>query len=499
MIIKNINDTYLDYIDKEIELNGWVQTIRNQKDISFIKINDGSTPLSIQLVIDSKINTNNIHTGTSINVKGILIKSPAAGQTFEICVSELNILGLCNPDDYPLAKGKLPLVYLRTYPHLRFRTSTFGSIFRIKSTIDFATHLFFHNKGYLHLDPNILTTSECEGGAGAFQVTENDITNLDKLPFIENTLVSEVRTKDTTVLKEQNEILSINNDIDIMPNWSNPPKIKEKKYDWNKDHFSTPVYLTVSSQLQLECISCAVGAVYTTNRSFRAEHSNTNKHASEFSHLEIENTFVNLDDLMDIGEKYIKFVGDYLLQNNLDDLKNLDNFVSKGIIEKITKLVNDDFIRLDYKDAIELIQKNSKIQIKFGDDLSSEAENFLCEYYDNKPVFVKNWDKSIKSFYMKQNDDDITCSNFDLIMPYKVGELIGGSIRENDLDKLLDAMQTKNVSTEPLQFYLDLRRFGSVPHGGFGLGLDRLCMLFTGMENIRDVVPFPVSYQNCKY
>jgi len=489
MIIKNINDTYLNYIDKDVEINGWVQTIRNQKDVSFIKITDGSSPSSIQLVIDSKISTDNIHTGTSINVKGTLIKSPAQGQTFEVQVNELNILGKCDPNDYPLAKGKLPLVYLRSYPHIRFRTSTFGSVFRIKSAIDFATHLFFNNNGYLKLDPNILTVGECEGGAGVFQVTENDITYLDKLPYIENIVLKESNVA--------NENAQAYNDIDIMPNWVNPSKAKEKKYDWSKDHFSNPVYLTVSSQLQLEAISCALGAVYTTNKSFRSEHSNTNKHLSEFTHLEIENTFINLDDLMDVGENYIKFISNYLLENKLDDLQNLDNFISKGIIEKITKLVNDDFIRLEYKDAIELIQKH--IEIKFGDDLSSEAENFLCEYYDNKPVFVKNWDKSIKSFYMKQNDDDITCANFDLIMPYKVGELIGGSMREENLDKLLNMMKIKKVSVEPLQFYLDLRRFGTVPHGGFGLGLDRMCMLFTGMENIRDVIPFPVAYQNCKY
>jgi asparaginyl-tRNA synthetase len=483
MTIKNINDNYLKYIDKELEINGYVQTIRNQKDVTFIKINDGSTSSSIQLVVDNeksfKISTENIHTGTSINVKGTLIKSPAQGQNFEIQVSELNILGLCNPDEYPLAKGKLSLVYLRSYYHLRFRTNTFGSIFRIKSCIDFATHLFFHNKEYLHLDPNILTTGECEGGAGVFQVTENDITNLDKLPFIENPVL--------------NETVPINNTILNLTNTN------QKKYDWSKDHFNTPVYLTVSSQLQLEAISSAMGAVYTTNKSFRSEHSNTNKHLSEFTHLEIENTFINLDNLMDISEEYIKFIGNYLLKNSLDDLKNLDNFISKGIIEKITKLINDDFIRLEYKDAIELIQKNSKIKIVFGEDLSSEAENFLCEYYNNVGVFVKNWDRSIKSFYMKQNDDNITCANFDLIMPYKVGELIGGSMREENLDKLLNMMKIKNISVEPLQFYLDLRRFGSVPHGGWGLGMDRLCMLFTGIENIRDVIPFPVSYQNCKY
>jgi len=460
MIIKLINKNYLSYLNTIIEVNGWVQTMRNQKDFSFIKLNDGTTPLSIQLVIDNKIILEKINTGSSINVKGLLIESLGEGQTFEIQVSKLNVIGTANPEEYPLAKAKLPLLHLRNYPHIRFRTNTFGSIFRIKDKITYATHIFFHDNNYLHLDPNILTINECEGGAGVFQVTENDITNISSLPINKQT----------------------------------------NKYDWTKDHFAEkPVYLTVSSQLQLEAISCSLGAVYTTNKSFRSEHSNTYKHLSEFSHLEIENIFINLDYLMDIGENYIKFIGKYLLDNCMDDLKNLDNFISKGLINKIDELINTSFIKLDYNDAIILIQKETQIDIKNGDDLNSEAENFLCEYYNNKPVFVKNWSLSIKSFYMKQNEDKITCSNFDLLMPYKVGELIGGSMREENLDKLIDIMKIRNISLEPLNFYLDLRKFGTVPHGGFGLGLDRLCMLFTGIENIKDVVPFPVHYQNCKY
>lgn len=447
MIIKELNETY---INKIVELNGWVQTIRNQKEFSFIKLNDGSTPTSVQLVINN--NSKKINTGTSLNVKGLVVESPGDGQAFEVQVQELNVYGDCNPDEYPLAKGKLPLVYLRSYAHLRFRTNTFGSVFRIKDAIMYATHIFFHENNYLHLDPNIITINECEGGAGVFQVTENDICNITK----------------------------------------------QNKYDWSKDHFCEPVYLTVSSQLQLEAISCGMGAVYTTNKSFRSEHSNTNKHLSEFIHLEIENSFIDLKDLMNIGEKYVKFVGNYLLKNKIDDLKNLDNFISKGIIDRIINLINKDFIRIDYIKAIELLNK-SNIKIEFGEDLNSEAENFLTEYYENTPVFVSNWPISIKSFYMKQNDDNVTCANFDLLMPYKVGELIGGSMREENLNKLLNMMKIKNVSPEPLNFYLDLRKFGTVPHGGFGLGLDRLCMLFTNIENIKDVVPFPNSYQNCKY
>ena len=445
-------------VSENVEVCGWVLTMRNQKEFSFIKISDGSEVSGLQLIVDNnKINCDNITTGVSIKVKGNLVESPAKGQKYELQVNSLDILGNADPETYPLSKGKLPLTYLRNYPHLRFRTMTFGSVFRIKSAISFGTHLFFKENNYLHLDPNIITLNECEGGAGVFQITEKDISDLSKLDKIKDT----------------------------------------EKYNWSTDHFDQPVYLTVSSQLPLEAISCSLGAVYTTNKSFRSEHSSTNKHLSEFIHLEVENCFVNLDDLMILGENYIKFIGNYLLKNNIDDLKSLDNFVSKGIIDKINTLVNKSFIRLEYKDAIDIINKSENIKITYGEDLSSECENYLTEYFDNSPVFVKNWPISIKSFYMKQNDDNVTCSNFDLLMPYKVGELIGGSMREDNLEKLLNMMKVKAVDPKPLEFYLDLRRFGTVPHGGFGLGLDRLCMLFTGMENIKDVVPFPVHYKNC--
>ena len=460
MLIKLINESYL---NKEIELNGWVLTSRNQKDFSFIKLTDRSNISGIQLILDnSKFQDmiSELYTGVSINIFGILVNSPAKEQEYEIQVSKLTILGNADPELYPLAKGKLPLIYLRNFPHLRFRTNTFSAIFRIKNAISFATHIYFQKNNYLHLDPNIITVNECEGGAGVFQITEKNITNIDSLPTIKN-------------------------------------KDNKNMYDWSKDHFNKPVFLTVSSQLQLEAISCGLGAVYTTNKSFRSEHSNTHKHLSEFTHLEIENTFINLDDLMNTGENYIKFIGSYLLENNMDDLIFLNNFVSKDIINKIKTIIDSVFIRLDYDKAIQIIKNNSKIDIKYGDDLSSESENFLTEFYKS-PIFVINWPQDIKSFYMKQNDDNITCSNFDLLMPFKVGELIGGSMREENYDKLIDMMQKKGIENcKSLDFYLDLRKFGSVPHGGFGLGLDRLCMLFTGIENIKDVVPFPISYENC--
>jgi asparaginyl-tRNA synthetase len=450
MLIKLLDESYL---NSEVTLNGLIQTVRSQKDLTFIKLTDGSNANGIQLVSES-LSSEGLYTGTAITVKGILIESPAKGQKFEVQVKELTIIGNLDPDSYPFSKGKLSLTFLRTFPHLRFRTNTFGAVFRIKSAISLATHLFFNENNYLHLDPNIITINECEGGAGVFQVTENDLSNISTLPINKET----------------------------------------KKYDWTKDHFDKPVFLTVSSQLQLEAISCALGAVYTTNKSFRSEHSNTNKHLSEFTHLEIENTFIDLDYLMDISEKYIKYVGNYLLEKKLEDLKCLDLFISKGITLKVKTIVNTEFIRIDYVDAVELIKDN--LDIIFGDDLSSEHENFLTEHF-NAPVFVKNWPRDIKSFYMKQNEDGKTVANFDLLMQHKVGELIGGSMREENYDSLVLAMEKKGIDPKSMEFYIDLRKYGTVPHGGFGLGIDRLCMLFTGMENIKDVIPFPVHYKSC--
>lgn len=444
-------------VNDTVEVSGWVLTCRKQKNLSFIKCNDGSCPDGIQLIwenIDEE-KLSSIQTGCSITAIGKLVESPAKGQNVEVQVVDIKILGTVDPDEYPLAKTRINLDTVRNYIHLRTRTATFGNVFRIKSAITHGTHEFFKNEEYFHLDPNIITINECEGGAGVFQITEHDLSSPDKLP------------------------------------------IKDKKYDWSKDHFGKPVFLTVSSQLQLEAISCALGSVYTTNKSFRSEHSSTNKHVSEFTHLEIEDTFINLEDLMDIGERYIKYLADYLLTNCISELEGLNKFVSKGIIDRINQIKDSEFKKVTHYEAIELLQtSNLKEKPIHGEDLSSDAENWLTEYFKG-PVFVTHWPIKIKSFYMKQCEDG-TCESFDLLMPYKIGELIGGSMREENYDKLLLMMKQKNVDAKGLKFYTDLRKFGTVPHGGFGLGVDRLCMLFTGMENIRDVIPFPVQYKNCE-
>lgn len=456
LTIKQIFSNY-EYL-KPIQVSGWVQTTRSQKDMTFIKLNDGTHAEGIQIVINNSDNKYSV--GTSLEVHGQLVESPSQGQLFELVAEKIIVLGQAEPNEYPLSKGKMSLDYLRNYQHLRPRTNTFGCIFRIKSAISHATHRFYEEEGFLHLDPNILTINECEGGAGVFQVTEKDISIPSKLPLM------------TTGLKD--------------------------KYNWGQDHFGKPVYLTVSSQLSLEPLACSLGKVYTTNKSFRSEHSSTHKHLSEFTHLEIEACFLDLNELMNIGERYIKFVASYLLDKCKSDITVLSSFVSKGLKERLETIISSKFNRIKYQEAIKIAQDNNKVII-YGEDLSSDIENFLTEHF-NGPVFVTHWPIFIKSFYMKRNlEESSLCDNFDLLMPYKVGELIGGSMREDDYIKLIEMMKVKGVTEEPMKFYTDLRKFGSVPHGGFGLGLDRMTMLFTGMENIKDTVPFPVYYQNCEY
>ena len=442
MKIIDINESNL---EQSITVSGWIITHRSQKNITFIKLFDGTD--SIQLIGDNL--TEKFQTFMSLSVIGKLVRSPSSEQPFEIQISKIEILGNVS-EDYPIAKSKLPLEFLRQLPHLRLRTSTFRNVFLIKSDISMATMEFFKKENFLHINPNIITGSECEGGAGVFQISEK---NLMKVPF-----------------------------------------------DITKDHFDVPAYLTVSSQLQLEALCCSLGNVFCTNKSFRAEHSLTNKHLSEFEHLEIEEAFGSLESLISISERYIKFVANYLLLHKISSLLELDKFVSKGILSRVKKLTTQEFHKVTYTDAIRLLQNETLSRPSvFGDDLSSEMENKLTEIYDG-PVFVTHWPLEIKSFYMKRNKTNgILCDNFDLLMPYKVGEMIGGSMREESLELVLEELDKRKMNITPLQFYIDLRKYGSIPHGGFGLGLDRMCMLMTGMESIKDVVAFPVYYTHCKY
>ena len=463
-------------LNNEITIQGWVRTLRQSgKTIVFCNINDGSNVKGLQLIYDTNnynineedINNfcNNIKLGSFLTATGLIKKSIGKGQDYELHLNKYTVSEDINDDLYPLCKSRMNIDTLRKIPHFRGRTSVFGSIFRIRSSLFKSIHDFYNENDFLLLDPNIITINECEGGAGVFQLTENNLSHIDKLPL---------DTNDKT------------------------------KYDWKKDHFEKPVYLTVSSQLQLEAMACSMGNVYTTNKSFRSEHSSTNKHVSEFTHLEIEMITNNMKDIMINGERCIKYCINSVLKKNNDDIQNLNRFVSKGLIENLEHILNSEFLYKTYKETIEEInndiKNNKKIKlslINYGDDLSSDHENYLTKKY-NTGIFVTHWPLDIKSFYMKQMNDN-TCESFDLLMPYGIGELIGGSMREESYNKLINAMKNKNVNMNGLEFYIDLRKYGTCPHGGFGMGIDRLLMLITGMSNIKDVIPFPVYYKNCKY
>lgn len=450
-----------------LRVNGWIRQLRTQSDIIFVNLNDGSCPQGLQIVCN-RVETPQIYDvlkglniGCYLKTSGNLIDSPAKGQKYELIIGEIVGYSECDINQYPLSKNmKLPA--LRQLAHYRSKTKTFGCVYRIRNTVMYETHNFFQNKRFLHLDPNIITTNECEGGAGVFTVTE--------------------------IMGE---------------NINNIPHDNKNNIDFNKDHFKKQTYLTVSSQLQLEALACGMGNCYTTNKSFRSEHSTTNKHVSEFTHLEIEMIECNNADLMSNGSNYIKYIIKKVYEKNYDDLVELNKFVCKGLLERYEKLLSLEFVYKTYDECIKIINSYSDINVCYGVDLSSDMEDFLTSHF-NAGVFVYNWPSKIKSFYMKQHEDNENlieplCENFDLLMPYGIGELIGGSMREHRLEILRANMKMKAVPEEGLEWYLDLRKYGSVEHGGYGLGLDRLIMLLTGITNIKDVIPFPVSYQNCNY
>ena len=464
-----------DIIDKIYSINGWVKTTRtSNSQLAFCQLNDGSSVKGIQIIIsEDYMDLNKVHdfikkikVGSSIQCSGVLVQSPAKGQLVELQLHDFKMYGDVE-EGFLLSKNRINMDKLRDFSHLRIRTNAFGSIFRIRNKLMMSIHEFYQNMGFLHLDPNIITMNECEGGAGVFQLTEHDISDLHNLEYDKN-----------------------------------------NKYNWKKDHFNKPVYLTVSSQLQLEALACGLGNVYTTNKSFRSEHSNTSKHVSEFTHLEIEMVFNTFMDLMNNAIHLVKHCIQSILKNCKEDIENLNQFLSKGIINKLENIVNKNEKYITYKDSLELIntnldyykKKNKKAQkinpLNYGDDLSSIHESLLTDIFDTC-VFVTHWPISLKSFYMKQCSDG-TCESFDLLVP-GIGELIGASQREDDYEKLINMMEKKGIDKNDLSFYLDLRKYGSVPHGGFGLGFDRLLMLITGIQNIKDVIPFPIHYKNCQY
>lgn len=459
---------------QKVKVCGWVRTIRDSKNLVFIQVNDGSCFANIQLTFDrnsplNNANVNNIeetlkklNTGASVRAEGILIPSPASGQAVEVTLESIECLGTCNPEEYPLQKNKMSMEYLRENAHLRARTNTFGAVYRVRNQMAFAVHSFFQERGFQYINAPEITCSDCEGAGEMFQVT--------------------------TLSMEKIAELGVKAGIGGM-------KIEDahKIVDYSKDFFGKKASLTVSGQLEAETLATALSRVYTFGPTFRAENSNTPRHLAEFWMIEPEMAFFDLNDDMDIQEDFVKYLLNWALTKCRSDLEFFDKRIQPGLIESLEKVANAKFVRISYTEAIAELEKHSdKFEFKpyWGCDIATEHEKFLTEQIYKCPVMVFNYPKEIKSFYMKQNEDGKTVKAVDVLVP-GIGELIGGSEREENYEKLLAACKERNMDMSNYQWYLDLRRFGTVPHSGFGLGFERLIRYVTGMENIRDVIPYP--------
>jgi asparaginyl-tRNA synthetase len=448
------HDTQKTHLNHSITVFGWVKTVRQQKTFSFIELNDGSSIGSLQLLLSSDLPDyekllTEITTGCSISAYGILQESPGHKQHAELKVENLLILGSCPADTYPLQKKRHSFEFLRTIAHLRPRTNTQGAVARIRSTLAIATHQFFKNHGFIYVQTPIITGSDCEGAGELFQVTTLP---LEKLP-----------------------------------------KTADGQIDYAQDFFAKAAFLTVSGQLNGEAYASALSDIYTFGPTFRAENSNTSRHLAEFWMIEPEIAFANLNDDMILAESYVKFLVETVLNECSDDLKFCDEWIEKGLLDRLKHVVKEPFAKVTYTEALEILKKSGKkfdFPYHFGADLQSEHECYLADEHFKKPVFLYNYPKSLKAFYMRDNDDGITVAAMDLLVP-KIGELIGGSQREERLERLIQKMEERNLDTKTYDWYLDLRRFGSVPHAGFGLGFERLVRFCTGIENIRDVNAFP--------
>lgn len=459
---------------RKVTVCGWVRTVRDSKNLVFIQVNDGSCFSNIQLTLDRNSPSNNanlneiennlqkLNTGASIRAEGTLIESPASGQNVEVTLEKLECLGLCNPDEYPLQKNKMSMEYLRDNAHLRARTNTFGAVYRVRNQMAFAVHSFFQERGFQYINAPEITCSDCEGAGEMFQVT--------------------------TLSMEKIAEMGVKAGAGGM-------KIEDahKIVDYTKDFFGKKANLTVSGQLEAETLATALSRVYTFGPTFRAENSNTPRHLAEFWMIEPEMAFYNLEDDMDIQEDFIKYLLNWALTKCREDLEFFNKRIQPGLIEMLEHVVNSKFMRISYTEAIAELEKHAdKFEFKpyWGCDIATEHERFLTEQIYKCPVMVYNYPKEIKSFYMKLNEDGKTVKAVDVLVP-GIGEIIGGSEREEDYDKLLKACNDRKMDMTNYDWYLDLRRFGSVPHSGFGLGFERLIRYVTGMDNIRDVIPYP--------
>ena len=448
-------------IDKEYTVQGRERTRRDSKNISFIALNDGSIINHLQIVVDhdkfDEVFLKKITTGSAIGVKGKILPSPAPKQPIELHADMIEIYGECPADEYPLQKKHHTLEFLREIAHLRPRTNTFGAIFRIRHNLSFGIHKFFNDKGFYYFHTPIITTSDCEGAGEMFRVTTLDLYNLPFTP--------------------------------------------EGKIDFTQDFFGKEASLTVSGQLEGELGALALGEIYTFGPTFRAENSNTTRHLAEFWMIEPEMAFYDLKDNMDLAEEFVKYLIKYLLDHNYEDLQFLNERYDKALLDRLNHVLDTPFERISYTDAVEIL-KNSKQNFEFpvywGADLQSEHERYLVEKYYKKPVIIIDYPKEIKAFYMKSNDDGKTVRAMDVLVP-RVGEIIGGSQREDDYDKLFKRIEESQVPIEDVWWYLETRKFGSAPHSGFGLGFERFMLFVTGMGNIRDVIPFPRSPKNIEF
>ncbi len=458
---------------EEITVMGWVRSKRASKGIFFIALNDGSTIKCVQIVgEDANFDPETLKTvttGACLSVKGLLVKSPAAGQASEIQAHEIEVLGTC-AGDYPMQKKGQSYEYMRQHAHMRLRTNTFGAVMRIRHNMSMAIHTYFHEHGYFYFHTPLITASDCEGAGQMFQVTTKNLYDLKK--------------------DEKGSII------------------------YDDDFFGKQTSLTVSGQLEGELGATALGAIYTFGPTFRAENSNTPRHLAEFWMVEPEVAFMDLDDLMDFEEDFIKYCVRWALDNCKDDLDFLNKMVDKGLLERLEGVLKQDFVRLSYTRGIEILQeairsgkKKFEFPCEWGDDLASEHERYLVEEYFRKPVIMTHYPKKIKSFYMKIDEElpvyenkemEQTVQGTDVLFP-QIGEIIGGSVREENYDKLMGEIKSRHIPMKDMWWYLDTRRFGTCPHAGFGLGLERLILFVTGMQNIRDVIPFPRTPKNAEF
>ena len=459
-LVKSLYRDLDSFVDKNVQVSGWVKTLRDSKNFGFIELNDGSFFNNVQIVFDNSLNNfediRKLSISSSIIVQGLVVKTENAKQPFEIKANNIVIQNLADLD-YPLQKKRHSFEYLRTVAHLRPRTNTFNAVFRVRSILSFAIHKFFQERGFVYVHTPIITGSDCEGAGEMFRITTLDMDNL--------------------------------------------PKTEDGKVDFSQDFFGKSSHLTVSGQLDVETYAHAFRNVYTFGPTFRAENSNTVKHAAEFWMIEPEICFADLKDDMDLAEDMVKYIISYVLENAPEEMEFFNKFIDTTLLERLHHVVNSDFARISYTDAIKELEKvNDKFEfpVTWGTDIQTEHERYLSEVVFKKPVFVTDYPKEIKAFYMKENPDGKTVAATDLLVP-GIGEIIGGSQREDDFDKLSKRIDELGLDKKDYWWYLDLRRYGSCPHAGFGLGFERMMMYLTGIQNIRDVLPFPRTPKNCEF